>query len=76
MDTQRSLTHGEMELPEDDADALLYVLRIAHLQFRRIPATLEFVDLLNVAIICDKYDTVEIVRPVSSSLIQSICILI
>ena len=68
MDTQRSLTHGEMDLPEDDADALLYVLRIAHLQFRRIPETLDFIDLLNVAIICDKYDTVSIVRPVSSPL--------
>lgn len=66
MDTQRCLTHGEMDLAEDDADALLYVLRIAHLQFRRIPETLDFIDLLNVAIICDKYDTVSIVRPVST----------
>ena len=66
MDTQHSLTHGEMELPEDNADALLCVLRIAHLQFRRIPETLDYAELLEVAIICDKYDTVSIVRPVSS----------
>ena len=76
MDSQRSFTHGEMDLPEDDADALLCVLRIAHLQFRKLPETLDFVDLLNVAIICDKYETVSIVRPVSSPFTWYICTLI
>ena len=66
MESQRSLT----DFPEDDPDALLCVLRIAHLQFRKIPETLNYADLLNVAIICDKYDTVAIIRPVSSSLTQ------
>ena len=66
MESRRSLT----DIPEDDPDALLCVLRIAHLQFRKIPGTLNYADLLNVAIICDKYDTVAIVRPVSSSLTQ------
>ena len=68
MESQRSLTHGEMDFPEDDPDALLCVLRIAHLQFRKIPETLNYAELLNLASICDKYDTVAIVRPVSSSL--------
>ena len=68
MESQRSFTHGEMDFPEDDPDALLCVLRIAHLQFRRLPKTLNYAQLLNLAIICDKYDTVAIVRPVSSSL--------
>lgn len=76
MDTQHSLTHGEMDLPEDDADALLCVLRIAHLQFRKIPETLDYAELLKMAILCDKYDTVAIIRPVSSSLTQSIYILV
>ncbi len=68
MESQRSFTHGEMDFPEDDPDALLCVLRIAHLQFRKVPETLDYAELLNLAIICDKYDTVAIVRPVSSSL--------
>ena len=70
MDSQRSFTHGVMDLPEDNADALLCVLRIAHLQFRRVPERLDYAGLLNLAIICDKYDTVAIVRPVSDSLIR------
>lgn len=68
IESQCSSTHGEMDLPEDDPDALLCVLRIAHLQFRKVPKTLKYADLLNLAIICDKYDTVAIVRPVSDSL--------
>ena len=76
MDTQRSFTHGEMDLPEDDADALLCILRIAHLQFRKLPETLDYAELLNLAIICDKYDTVAVVRPVSKPLNRNICVLI
>ena len=68
MESQRSLIHGEIDFPEDDPDALLCVLRIAHLQFRKLPKTLDYAQLLNLAIICDKYDTVAIIRPVSSSL--------
>ena len=71
MESQCSFTHGEMDFPEDDADALLCVLRIAHLQFRTLPKTLDYAQLLNLAIICDKYDTVAIVRPVSSSLTRN-----
>ena len=76
MDTQRSFSHGEMDLPEDDADALLCVLRIAHLQFRSIPETLDYAQLFNLAIICDKYDTVAVVRPVSNPSNRDICVLI
>ena len=68
MESQRSSTPGEIDFPEDDPDALLCVLRIAHLQFRKIPETLDYAELLDLAIICDKYDTVAIVRPVSSFL--------
>ncbi|KAK0516482.1 hypothetical protein JMJ35_001085 [Cladonia borealis] len=63
MESQRSLTHGDVDFPEDDPDALLCILRIAHLQFRKIPETLDYAKLLNLAIICDKYDTVALVRP-------------
>ena len=53
----------EVRFAEDDPSALLLVLRIAHLQFRQIPATLNYKQLLNLALVCDKYDTVELVRP-------------
>lgn len=42
--------------PEDDAQALQILLYIAHLQFHSIPETLSFTQLLNLAIICDKYN--------------------
>jgi hypothetical protein len=58
-------TATEIPLPDDDVDAMLIVLRIAHLQFKEIPAKngLSLEDLLQVAIVCDKYDTVGLVRP-------------
>ncbi|KAF2005104.1 hypothetical protein P154DRAFT_611587 [Amniculicola lignicola CBS 123094] len=55
----------EARFPEDNLDALLIVLRIAHLRFRDIPQKhgLEFRGLVQLAVVCDKYDTVEIVCP-------------
>lgn len=49
--------------PEDDAQALQILLYIAHLQFHSIPETLSFTQLLNLAIICDKYDTARLLFP-------------
>jgi hypothetical protein len=58
-------TATDIPFPDDDADAMLIVLRIAHLRFKEIPSKegLSLEDLFQVAIICDKYDTVGIVRP-------------
>jgi hypothetical protein len=58
-------TATEIPFPDDDADAMLIVLRIAHLRFKEIPSKdgLSLEDLYQVAIICDKYDTVGVVRP-------------
>ena len=53
----------EVRFEDDDADALLLVLRIAHLKFSNLPATLNYKELLSLAIICDKYDLVHLVRP-------------
>ena len=53
----------EVRLADDDPDALLLVLRIAHLQFRDISTELAFKQLLNIALVCDKYDISELVRP-------------
>ena len=52
----------EVEFPEDDLDALLIILRVAHLKFRDLPESVSFDGLVNLAVICDRYDTVGVVR--------------
>ncbi|KAH6675915.1 hypothetical protein B0J14DRAFT_587588 [Halenospora varia] len=42
---------------------LLVLLNIAHLRFRIVPEKLGYRELLGVAILCDQYDCVELVRP-------------
>ncbi|KAF2495659.1 hypothetical protein BU16DRAFT_527437 [Lophium mytilinum] len=56
---------SEVEFPDDDEEALLVVLRVAHLHFLQLPPAtpMPFHRLLDLAVICDKYDTVKIVRP-------------
>lgn len=54
----------EITFPEDDAEAFMILLNIAHLQFLNVPSNIKNVrKLLNIAILCDKYDTVTLVRP-------------
>ena len=53
----------EVRLEEDDPDAISLVLGIAHLHFKKIPAFLDYRQLLNLAVVCDKYDVVALVRP-------------
>lgn len=52
-----------LDLTEDDGDSALLLLRIAHLQFRKVPFFLSFNSLLNVATLCDYYNCVDLVRP-------------
>lgn len=52
-----------VEFPEDDPDALLILLRIAHLQFHEIPKSISFSWLTELAILCDKYDSVRLLQP-------------
>lgn len=56
-------TAKEVSFPDDDPAALLIVLRIAHLRFKEVPDKLSFKNLVSVTVICDKYDTVSVVRP-------------
>ena len=63
MEADTSAGSREIRLAEDDPEALLIILRIAHLQFRQLPTALDFKELLRLAIICDKYDVVGLVRP-------------
>jgi hypothetical protein len=55
----------EIPLPDDDVEAMLLVLRIAHLRFHELPRTfgLSMDALLKLAVVCDKYDLVKLVRP-------------
>ena len=60
---RESFSNGEVQFVEDDAAALLLILRIAHLQFREVPKVLHFQELVNLAVVCDKYDTAGLARP-------------
>ena len=54
---------SEIPLPDDDPEALLLLLRIAHLKFKDLPNTISFRALYRLAVICDKYDAVGVVKP-------------
>lgn len=54
---------GQVNLPEDDPDTLRIVPDIAHFQFHRIPNSLTYVQLLDLSILCDKYDMARLVLP-------------
>lgn len=53
----------QLNFVEDDSEALLILLRIAHLQFKDIPVTLSYGQLLNLATLVDQYDCIGIIRP-------------
>ncbi|RMZ74423.1 nuclear pore [Pyrenophora seminiperda CCB06] len=55
----------EIPLPEDDVGTMLIVLRIAHLRFHELlkKKGLTIDALLALAVVCDKYDIVPLVRP-------------
>lgn len=45
-----------LDFSEDDGEALLILLRLAHMQFRLIPSTINTTLFRDVAILCDLYD--------------------
>lgn len=55
--------NNEIIFPDDDSEALLILLSAAHLRFQDVPKDLSFEGLLNVCILCDKYDCITLVRP-------------
>lgn len=55
--------NGEISLKDDDQEALSILLDIAHLRFSKIPLSLTYELLVGVAVLCDKYDLVTLVRP-------------
>ncbi|KAE9364482.1 hypothetical protein N431DRAFT_447657 [Stipitochalara longipes BDJ] len=52
-----------LDFREDDAEALLLLLRIAHLDFVSVKKRLSVEELYNLAILCDKYDCVHLIKP-------------
>lgn len=63
-------TKDKIELQYDESDALLIVLRIAHLKHNEVYRTLSLHNLVKVATVCDKYDTVAVCRPFVAGWVQ------
>lgn len=55
--------HKRLDLSEDYGEALLILLRIAHLQFEKLPSTMDMEMIAVVAELCEKYDCVRLVKP-------------
>lgn len=55
--------NGEITFPDDNSEALLILLLAAHVRFPDVPQELWYEQLLNVCILCDKYDCIALVRP-------------
>ncbi|TID25810.1 V-type proton ATPase subunit D [Venturia nashicola] len=56
-------TNPEIAFPDDDPKVLHILLSITHLTFKNLPPTLTLEELTTLAFMCDKYDTVALVRP-------------
>jgi hypothetical protein len=68
----KEATAKEIPFPAAEPGALIIALRIAHLQFRDLPSSLDFQELVNLAALCDEYDMVPIVRPFSTKWIHTL----
>ena len=53
----------QFDFSDDDWEALLVLLHIVHLQFSKVPDSLAFETIVQVAVLCDKYDCVGLVKP-------------
>ncbi|KAE9961194.1 hypothetical protein BLS_003306 [Venturia inaequalis] len=60
---EANVQNRDIPLIDDDPEALLTVLRIAHHRSYEVPKALTLSQLVNIATICDKYDTVAMCRP-------------
>ena len=53
---------AEISLPDDNADALVILLQLAHAQSHLVPKELDFERLLEVTILADKYDMMNLIE--------------
>lgn len=60
-------TPPEVPLPDDDPAATEKLLNIVHMHIDRLDERIDHIDLANFAIVCNKYDCVDIVRMHSRS---------
>ena len=61
---KEALTRNEpITLHDDNIEAVFLVLLMSHLRFQHIPGTLGFKQMVNLCMVCDKYDCVSILRP-------------
>lgn len=49
--------------PDDDADAMLLLIQIAHMKFDVVPPYMDHISLHELAVACYKYDTIMLLRP-------------
>jgi hypothetical protein len=61
--TKSGLPVEELDFTGDNGEALLILLRIAHLRFQDNPSTLPYQTLLQIAVLCDQYQCINLVRP-------------
>jgi hypothetical protein len=59
-------------LPEDDLNALTILLWIAHLHFNKVPARVDFEELVAVAVLTDKYQATQMVSPWLSGWVENL----
>lgn len=57
-----ALQNKQIEFNEDREEALLPLLRVAHLQFSKVPPRLIFKNIFDIVVFCDKYDCVGLVK--------------
>lgn len=59
----KQVGHGKLSFPEDDAAPLAILLHIAHLNFDKVSHHISFQQLLDLAVLTDKYGATKLVRP-------------
>lgn len=52
-----------VELPEDNPQAMKILLGSMHSQYEHVPTALSLTELYQVLLVCDKYDTIRMIRP-------------
>lgn len=58
----REANSTEIPFEDDDPAAMRILLLIAHLKFSKVPQQLSFDTLVNLATLCDKYNTASLVK--------------
>lgn len=56
-------THGAIQMPFHNTDAVAIILRIIHSQFANIPEALDVMDFYDLALLTHKFDLAHLLRP-------------